>query len=1506
MESLLDNPMKAVLYLKELTTIVQNQQSLIQTQRQRIDELERKVEDLIGENRRLREPHQYHHHHPHPPAPAVSPQPQVLQHPHPAASKAGTPGQPPRQHHCQLTPPPPQHLPQPTPPIHHPQHLQLVPASPPSPRGSHSSPDSAEEDKRSPCCKSLVPQTPTTLCRSVGLARKAEGVSVFYHHADAWHICLFIMCLAKAQSICESVNLWVWCMWPDHPAWTEEEGREKVDAVDVELQDCVADVELQHCVVDVELQHCVADVELQDCVADVELQHCVVDVELQDCVEDVELQHCVVDVELQDCIVDVELQDCVVDVELQDCVVDVELQDCVADVELQHCVVDVELQDCIVDVELQHCVEDVELQDCVVDVELQHCVVDMELQDCVEDVELQDCVEDVELQDFAVNQTVLHQFCCPAPDAPEVEPQDCDPSSEEAPSAPPGAPAAPAGGGAPQREGSTQPQDGASPAPPDDGGGGGTGGVQEHEAQELAEAGTRERENEMDGEKAPAQAQQQEQLEEEQEEGGKKETEDEEAGGGRGGAGGGGRRPSLHHTASPIRVQRNGACSHGGTSDYELSLDLKNKQIEMLEHKYGGHLISRRAACKIQTAFRQYQLSKNFEKIRNSLLESRLPRRISLRRVRVQNTEGFSAERALAEGCPPTGIPLVRSPSLPARVGTTLTDLEDSFSEQEGGTYQFSSEAFSTSGGKSNMAAAGKEGSTMDPATLPSGAGLGDSPESISRGASKLMMAFRDVTVQIDSQNFRMSSSVMESSASVSLGNCVQQGAAVTEGPKEPLAEDARLQEQPPPPQEPIPPPPELDPGEVPDYDFPAPPPSEEELTEDLPPLALEKTDASGLEPAPPAEALPAEEEMAPPPLEEAGTMPIPAVEVLEAKRSESEPADNSSEQMSSSSTSTSARSASEASSKEALQTMTLSLPRYHCENPASCKSPTLSTDVMRKRLYRIGLNLFNVNPDKGLQFLISRGFIPDTPIGVAHFLLQRKGLSRQMIGEFLGNSKKPFNRDVLDCVVDEMDFSGMELDEALRKFQAHIRVQGEAQKVERLIEAFSQRYCMCNPDVVQQFHNPDTIFILAFAIILLNTDMYSPNIKPDRKMMLEDFIRNLRGVDDGADIPRDMVVGIYERIQQRELRSNEDHVTYVTKVEQSIVGMKTTAFRDFSLHPQVLSVPHRRLVCCSRLFEVTDINKAQKQAAHQREVFLFNDLIVILKLCPKKKSSAAYTFCKAMGLLGMQFHLFENEYYPHAISIVSPVSGSDKKQVLNFCAQSSEELLKFVEDLKESIAEVTEMEQIRIEWELEKQQGSKTPSSKNNGTQLELRGRQSSPLGKKEVDVTQSGASAVEVSIHNRLQRYQLSTAAALPRSPESVTLPNHRGELYHQPQPPLECAGPTRPCPHQAAVPGDTRPDAFIQCKQIVKVIVLDKGGHGRMEAFLGHSPTHHQQFVQSIVSTPVRSLDGGGSRREKDSSQPPLPPPPPPYNHPHQYIPPDPRLTLQRTPSGSRSIV
>eukprot|EP00066_Takifugu_rubripes_P016016 XP_011605282.1 PREDICTED: IQ motif and SEC7 domain-containing protein 3 [Takifugu rubripes] len=823
-----------------------------------------------------------------------------------------------------------------------------------------------------------------------------------------------------------------------------------------------------------------------------------------------------------------------------------------------------------------------------------------------------------------------------------------------------------------------------------------------------------------------------------------------------------------------------------GPSEYEITLENKTKQIEEMEQKYGGHLIARRAARRIQTAFRQYQLSKNFQKIRNSLSESKLPRRISLR----QPSPSGRTRNA------------TQSPVPPQSPGPSLTQLEDCFSEQLHSLAQSIDEALRgwnlTEGGEG-------KGLLMDPGALRAAAESACLP----RSASSLLMAYRDVTVHIDSNSsYTISSTTTTTTTSLGNAGGREAGSRKTSVSGTSGGGDATLAEEP---------------------EFPAPPPSEE----------LEMADFGS---------------------RRGSAVPAPTGEGVEMESSSDRLGPTTTSTSTSTSISTSVQSSQHPAqiytqyqqyhythpqqipggqSPEALQALVVSLPRDRCQDPSSCRSPTLSTDTHRKRLYRIGLNLFNVNPERGIHFLITRGFVPDTAIGVAHFLLQRKGLSRQMIGEFLGNSKLQFNRDVLDCVVDEMDFSGMELDEALRKFQAHVRVQGEAQKVERLIEAFSQRYCMCNPDVVQQFHNPDTIFILAFAVVLLNTDMYSPNIKPQRKMGLDDFIRNLRGVDDGADIPREMVAGIYERIQQRELRSNEDHVTYVSRVEQSILGLKT-----------ILAVPHRRLVCCCRLFEVPDANKPHKQKLSQlqREVFLFNDLLLILKLCPKKKSSASYTFCKAMGLLGMQFHLFSNEYYAHGITMLSPFT-SEKKQLVSFCSPSGEELRKFAEELREAITEVNEMEQIHIQWELERQHGIQPHGIHTNGGQVDTHTGHGSPAGQQDpYDKTGSNNNTVEVSIHNRLQTYQL-------------------GQPSNESMPLALAAPPSLLSPVQS---GDLRPETLIQCQQIVKVIVVDQSGRGRMEAFLSQGPGAHQ-FIQWAMSTPVRV-------REGDSPQPPFPPPPP----------------------------
>ncbi|XP_072159229.1 IQ motif and SEC7 domain-containing protein 1 isoform X3 [Bemisia tabaci] len=378
----------------------------------------------------------------------------------------------------------------------------------------------------------------------------------------------------------------------------------------------------------------------------------------------------------------------------------------------------------------------------------------------------------------------------------------------------------------------------------------------------------------------------------------------------------------------------------------------------------------------------------------------------------------------------------------------------------------------------------------------------------------------------------------------------------------------------------------------------------------------------------------------------------------------------------------------------------TTSLPVYHHEVALSYKI----SETVRKRQYRVGLNLFNKKPEKGIAYLVRRGFLENTPQGVARFFISRKGLSKQMIGEYLGNLQAKFNNAVLECFAEELDLSGMQVDVALRKFQTYLRLPGEAQKIERLMEVFSHRYCHCNRDVLARLRSPDTVFVLAFAIIMLNTDLHTPNLKPERRMKLDDFIKNLRGVDDCHDVDRDMLVGIYERVKANEFKPGSDHVTQVLKVQSTIVGKKPN-----------LAVPHRRLVCYCRLYEVLDINKKEKHSLHQREVFLFNDLLVITKILSKKKNSVTYTFRKSFPLSGLVVTLFESTYYPFGIKLSQKV---DSQLLIIFNARNDHDRCKFAEDIRESISEMDEMENLRIESELERQKSSRVVrSSSNNGS---------------------------------------------------------------------------------------------------------------------------------------------------------------------------------------------
>ena len=85
-------------------------------------------------------------------------------------------------------------------------------------------------------------------------------------------------------------------------------------------------------------------------------------------------------------------------------------------------------------------------------------------------------------------------------------------------------------------------------------------------------------------------------------------------------------------------------------------------------------------------------------------------------------------------------------------------------------------------------------------------------------------------------------------------------------------------------------------------------------------------------------------------------------------------------------------------------------------------------------------INIFNKKPERGVHYLIGKGFLDNSPQAVARFLMTRKGLAKQMIGEYLGNISSPFNQSVLHAFASEMDLSNMPIDMALRKFQTYFR----------------------------------------------------------------------------------------------------------------------------------------------------------------------------------------------------------------------------------------------------------------------------------------------------------------------------------------------------------------------------------------------------------------------------------------------------------------------------------
>lgn len=189
-----------------------------------------------------------------------------------------------------------------------------------------------------------------------------------------------------------------------------------------------------------------------------------------------------------------------------------------------------------------------------------------------------------------------------------------------------------------------------------------------------------------------------------------------------------------------------------------------------------------------------------------------------------------------------------------------------------------------------------------------------------------------------------------------------------------------------------------------------------------------------------------------------------------------------------------------------------------------------------------IGRKKFNMAPKKGIEYLITNELLNDTPEDIAKFLLEEDGLNKTMIGDYLGENKEPM-LSVLQQFVELQNFRDSLLVDALRMFLWSFRLPGEAQKIDRMMECFAKKYCDQNSGV---FTSTDTCYVLSFSIIMLNTSLHNPSVKD--KPTVDKFISMNRGINCGGDLPKDLLISLYENIKKEPFKVPEDDGSDITR----------------------------------------------------------------------------------------------------------------------------------------------------------------------------------------------------------------------------------------------------------------------------------------------------------------------------------------------------------------------
>ncbi|KAI6657545.1 Cytohesin-like protein [Oopsacas minuta] len=215
-----------------------------------------------------------------------------------------------------------------------------------------------------------------------------------------------------------------------------------------------------------------------------------------------------------------------------------------------------------------------------------------------------------------------------------------------------------------------------------------------------------------------------------------------------------------------------------------------------------------------------------------------------------------------------------------------------------------------------------------------------------------------------------------------------------------------------------------------------------------------------------------------------------------------------------------------------------LTVINFEIENMSEFLEEEEKSDRRRKQIIKNVVAKFNEKPKDGIDMAVQNDIVESSPEAIAKFLYKQDRLAKQAIGDYIGEHWE-FNLQVMNEFVQLQDFSGNSLVDALRLFLSSFHLPGEAPKVDRLMEAFSKQYCSQNKT---DFKHTDTCYILSFAIIMLNTSLHNPSVREKDRLTKEQFISMNRGINQGENLPREMLDNTFNEISQEPFQVPGQH----------------------------------------------------------------------------------------------------------------------------------------------------------------------------------------------------------------------------------------------------------------------------------------------------------------------------------------------------------------------------